>query len=105
MLTSASSVVGFFSVCCCVSSCLFHGTTAELEGHLESCLYEKMKEFIKRTENKVSELQQSLQQKDHEIGFLRAMLSKLSEKVEALEKNVEGRSLSLTNGDIDSLDR
>lgn len=83
-----------------IYGCLFHGTTAELKGHLESCLYEKMKEFIKRTETKVSELQQSLQQKDHEIGFLRAMLSKLSEKVEALEKNVED---TMEDGRMDTI--
>lgn len=69
--------------------CSFNGTACELGDHLKSCQYEGMKDFIKRTETKVSEMQLSLQQKDHEIGFLRAMLSKLSEKVETLEKTVE----------------
>lgn len=69
--------------------CSFHGTASELEKHLRCCQYEGMKDFIRRTESKISDLQQSLQQKDHEISFLRAMLGKLSEKVETLEKSVE----------------
>lgn len=45
-----------------------------------------MKEFLQRTDEKINDLQFSLNSKDQEIAFLRSMLGKLSEKVEALEK-------------------
>jgi len=40
----------------------------------------------------MSDFHQLLQQKDQEISFLRSMLGQLSEKVEGLEKSVEGMS-------------
>lgn len=70
--------------------CSFHGTASELESHLATCQYEAMKDYIKHTESRMADLQQMLQQKDQEINFLRSMLGKLSEKVESLEKAVEG---------------
>jgi hypothetical protein len=52
-----------------------------------------MKDYIKHTESRMTDLQQMLQQKDQEINFLRSMLGKLSEKVESLEKAVEGNNV------------
>lgn len=69
--------------------CSFHGTSDEMEKHVQFCPYEKLKDFISRTEKSMSDIQQSLLQKDQEISFLRAMLGKLSEKVETMEKTVE----------------
>ena len=48
-----------------------------------------MKEFLHRTDEKISDLQFALNSKDQEIGFLRSMLGKLSERVETLERNSE----------------
>ena len=73
-----------------VTRCSFHGTASELETHMANCQYEAMKDYIRRTESRMSDLQQLLQQKDQEISFLRSMLGKLSEKVESLEKTVDG---------------
>ncbi|XP_064610459.1 LOW QUALITY PROTEIN: E3 ubiquitin-protein ligase TRAF7-like [Liolophura sinensis] len=70
-------------------NCNFHGTREDLEEHLKQCKFENMKEFIQRTEERVSDLQCSLSQKEQEIGFLRTMLGKLSEKLDRLEKFVE----------------
>lgn len=68
------------------SSCDFTGTQEELDEHLKVCKFESLKEFLQRTDEKISDLQFSLNSKDQEIAFLRSMLGKLSEKVEALEK-------------------
>lgn len=81
-------------------SCNFHGTREDLEEHLKQCKFENMKEFIQRTEERVSDLQCSLSQKEQEIGFLRTMLGKLSEKLDRLEKFVEfkvGKKICLTS--------
>lgn len=72
--------------------CEFHGTATELGVHLEEhCPFEGVKDFLWRTESSISELQASLQQKDQEIGFLKSMLGKISERVEILEKNMDDK--------------
>lgn len=53
------------------------------------CKYEGMKDFLGHMEEKVGELQESLEEKDQEINFLRSMLGKLSERLENLEKTAE----------------
>ncbi|XP_041363927.1 E3 ubiquitin-protein ligase TRAF7-like [Gigantopelta aegis] len=70
-------------------SCEFIGTQEELEDHLKVCKFESMKDFLQRTDEKMSDLNFSLNQKDQEIQFLRSMLGKLSEKLETLEKSVD----------------
>ena len=70
-------------------SCDFTGTQEELDEHLKVCKFEGMKEFLHRTDEKIADLQFSLNTKDQEIGFLRSMLGKLSEKVDNLEKFTE----------------
>ena len=70
-------------------SCDFTGTQEELDEHLKGCKFESLKEFLHRTDDKINDLQFSLNTKDQEIAFLRSMLGKLSEKVEALEKFTE----------------
>ncbi|WAQ96435.1 TRAF7-like protein [Mya arenaria] len=67
-------------------SCEFTGTSEELEDHLKVCKFESMKEFLQRTDERITDLQFALNSKDQEIAFLRSMLGKLSEKVESLEK-------------------
>nr|XP_006823995.1 PREDICTED: E3 ubiquitin-protein ligase TRAF7-like [Saccoglossus kowalevskii] len=69
--------------------CQFVGTEQELHAHLTSCRYESMKEFLQNTEDKVAELQMNMEKKDQEIGFLRSMLGKLSERVDRHEKSME----------------
>ncbi|CAC5419906.1 TRAF7 [Mytilus coruscus] len=68
-------------------SCEFVGTSDELEDHLRSCKFEGMKEFLVRMDEKMTDMQFSLNQKDQEIQFLRSMLGKLAERLEALEKS------------------
>lgn len=63
------------------------GTSDELEDHLRSCRFEGMKEFLVRMDEKMTDMQFSLNQKDQEIQFLRSMLGKLAERLEALEKS------------------
>lgn len=70
-------------------SCDFIGTQEDFEDHLKGCKFDGMKDFLQRTEEKMADLQFSLNQKDQEIGFLRSMLGKLSERLENLEKSVE----------------
>ncbi|XP_048759557.1 uncharacterized protein LOC125669151 [Ostrea edulis] len=70
-------------------SCEFTGTQEELQEHLKLCKYEGMKDFMSHMEEKVGELQESLEEKDQEINFLRSMLGKLSERLENLEKTAE----------------
>ena len=73
-----------------MSSCEFHGTTAELSSHVQQCPYEAVKHYISRTETQFNELVSMLQHKDQEISFLRAMLGQLSNKVDSLQKTLEG---------------
>ncbi|KAL5017981.1 hypothetical protein ScPMuIL_003703 [Solemya velum] len=71
--------------------CDFIGTREDIEDHLKGCKFDGMKDFLQRTEEKMTDLQFSLNQKDQEIGFLRSMLGKLSERLENLEKSVENK--------------
>lgn len=68
-------------------SCEFVGTQEELMEHLRTCKFEGMKEFLVRIDEKMSDMQFSLNQKDQEIQFLRSMLGKLAERLESLEKS------------------
>ncbi|XP_076443202.1 E3 ubiquitin-protein ligase TRAF7-like [Babylonia areolata] len=70
-------------------SCEFVGTQDDLEEHLRVCRFEGMKDFLHRVDEKMGDLQLSLNQKDQEIEFLRSMLGKLSERLENLEKSVD----------------
>ncbi|XP_062620019.1 E3 ubiquitin-protein ligase TRAF7-like [Saccostrea cucullata] len=70
-------------------SCEFTGTQEELQDHLKICKYEGVKDFLGHIEEKIGELQESLEEKDQEINFLRSMLGKLSERLENLEKSAE----------------
>ncbi|RUS79841.1 hypothetical protein EGW08_012405 [Elysia chlorotica] len=70
-------------------SCDFLGTQEELEEHLKTCKFEGMKDFLQRTDERVTDLQMSLNQKDQEVEFLRSMLGRLSERLENLEKTVD----------------
>ncbi|KAK2184415.1 hypothetical protein NP493_264g02015 [Ridgeia piscesae] len=70
-------------------NCEFIGTAAELTEHLSECRFEAIKGFLHQTEKSLTELQATIIQKDQEIGFLRSMLGKLSEKVEMMEKEFE----------------
>jgi E3 ubiquitin-protein ligase TRAF7 len=63
----------------------------ELEDHLKNCKYEDMKEFITKTEGRLADYQLKIEQKDQEIGFLRSMLGKLSERLEVMEKALEDK--------------
>ena len=65
------------------------GTHEDLEEHLKVCRFEGMKDFLQRVDEKMVDLQLSLNQKDQEIEFLRSMLGKLSERLESLEKSVD----------------
>ncbi|KAH9513127.1 E3 ubiquitin-protein ligase traf7 [Bulinus truncatus] len=70
-------------------SCDFIGTQDDLEEHLKSCRFEGMKDFLQRIDEKVTDLQMHLNQKDQEIEFLRSMLGRLSERLENMEKSVD----------------
>ncbi|XP_061416769.1 E3 ubiquitin-protein ligase TRAF7 isoform X1 [Lethenteron reissneri] len=69
--------------------CPFAGNQEAFALHLPSCRFEGLKEFLQQTEDRFHELQLSLTQKDQEIGFLRSMLGKLSERLDQHEKSVE----------------
>uniref|UniRef100_A0AAU6MX40 Tumor necrosis factor receptor-related factor 7 n=1 Tax=Argopecten irradians TaxID=31199 RepID=A0AAU6MX40_ARGIR len=71
--------------------CEFMGVHDELDEHLKVCKFEGMKEYIHRTEEKMSDMQYSLNQKDQDVGFLRSMLGKLAERLENMEKQTEDR--------------
>ena len=75
--------------CMLLFSCKFSGTSEELVSHLEECKYEGIKDYIQQTETRMADYQRRLDQKEQEIGFLRSMLSTLSEKVESLEKTFD----------------
>jgi len=57
---------------------------------VQQCPYEAVKHYISRTETQFNELVSVLQHKDQEISFLRAMLGQLSNKVDSLQKTLEG---------------
>ena len=50
-----------------------------------------VKDVLAHTEEKMSEMQDSLKDKDDQINFLRSMLGKLAERLEGLEKSSELR--------------
>ncbi|XP_014663646.1 PREDICTED: E3 ubiquitin-protein ligase TRAF7-like [Priapulus caudatus] len=81
--------------------CGFCGTGEELETHLDtSCRFEPLKEFMQRTEERLNEMQASMQQKDQEISFLRSMLGKVSERVEMLDVKSD-QIVAKTAGELD----
>nr|XP_054763208.1 E3 ubiquitin-protein ligase TRAF7-like isoform X2 [Lytechinus pictus] len=71
--------------------CHFVGTQEQVEAHLSQgqCAYDSIKDFLSASDDKIRELQMTIHQKDQEIGFLRSMLGKLSERVDRLEKSME----------------
>ncbi|XP_022101876.1 E3 ubiquitin-protein ligase TRAF7-like isoform X2 [Acanthaster planci] len=69
--------------------CPFVGTQEEVSEHREVCSYEGIKDYLQTSSEKMRELQATIVQKDQEIGFLRSMLGKLSERVDRLEKSME----------------
>uniref|UniRef100_A0AAY4BHI9 E3 ubiquitin-protein ligase TRAF7 n=1 Tax=Denticeps clupeoides TaxID=299321 RepID=A0AAY4BHI9_9TELE len=69
--------------------CTFIGNQDTYETHLEVCKFEGLKEFLQQTDDRFHEMQVMLAQKDQDISFLRAMLGKLSEKLDQLEKNLD----------------
>ncbi len=76
----------------CHFRCEFAGTGADFEHHIQNeCKYEPMKEFIVRTEGRITEMTSALQQRDQDVSFLRAMLGNLSHKVEKMELDFDKR--------------
>ncbi|XP_071963692.1 E3 ubiquitin-protein ligase TRAF7-like isoform X1 [Antedon mediterranea] len=69
--------------------CQYVGTLEEVSTHLQTCYYDNIKNFLQNTDDKMRDLQLTIRQKDQEIGFLRSMLGKLSERVDRLEKSLE----------------
>lgn len=69
--------------------CTFIGNQNTYETHLETCLFEGLKEFLQQMDDYLHEMHVVWAQKDQEITFLYLMLGKLSEKVDQLEKNLE----------------
>uniref|UniRef100_UPI00358E0432 E3 ubiquitin-protein ligase TRAF7 isoform X1 n=1 Tax=Myxine glutinosa TaxID=7769 RepID=UPI00358E0432 len=69
--------------------CQFAGNQEAYRSHLTACRFEGLKEFLQQTDDRFHELQFSMVQKDQEIGFLRSMLGKLSERLEQHEKSIE----------------
>ncbi|CAH1794412.1 unnamed protein product [Owenia fusiformis] len=69
--------------------CEFHGTQEEFDIHLHECKFEGMKDFIQRTDDRLTDLAEQVADKDEQIDFLRAILSTLSERFERLEKDNE----------------
>lgn len=67
--------------------CPFIGTAEGLQMHLQECKYEPIKEFLRQNERRISAMELDLKQKETEIGFLRSMLSKMSERLDGFEKD------------------
>lgn len=66
------------------------GSSAQLNVHLSNeCKFEPFKEFLRATEEKLQEQSDSLVRKDQEIGFLRSVVTKLSEKVDELDQKLD----------------
>eukprot|EP00051_Salpingoeca_urceolata_P027745 m.483093 g.483093 ORF g.483093 m.483093 type:complete len:741 (-) comp22779_c0_seq1:113-2335(-) len=71
--------------------CEFEGTQENLQEHLKSCKFESVKELLQESDARLSLLAQDAESKDQEIGFLRSMLAKLSERLERMETLFEMR--------------
>eukprot|EP00040_Diaphanoeca_grandis_P014999 m.76227 g.76227 ORF g.76227 m.76227 type:complete len:739 (-) comp24877_c0_seq1:162-2378(-) len=71
--------------------CKFVGTQERLLLHLQACKYELVKGFLQESDARIQSLSETLEVKDQEIEFLKAMLAKLSEKVESMERNFDER--------------
>uniref|UniRef100_T2MAP7 E3 ubiquitin-protein ligase TRAF7 n=1 Tax=Hydra vulgaris TaxID=6087 RepID=T2MAP7_HYDVU len=76
---------------CQHASCKFEGTSEELAEHLQSCRFEGMKEFLIHTEKEMNEIRSLLAKKDQENDYMRGIISKLTEKIDQLEKSMEVR--------------
>lgn len=72
-------------------NCKFEGTSEELAEHLQSCRFEGMKEFLIHTEKEMNEIRSLLAKKDQENDYMRGIISKLTEKIDQLEKSMEVR--------------
>lgn len=71
--------------------CHMEGNHKEVRLHLETCKFEAVKEFLQHTDKRMEELKTMLKDKDQEIVFLKAMILKLTERVDRMEKTVDIR--------------
>eukprot|EP00047_Mylnosiga_fluctuans_P004167 m.233044 g.233044 ORF g.233044 m.233044 type:complete len:697 (+) comp12450_c0_seq1:87-2177(+) len=71
--------------------CAFVGTRADVDEHVRECRFESIKGILAENDQRIDRLTQALDAKEQEIGFLRAMLAKLSERVERMEGGFEMR--------------
>lgn len=87
-------------------SCQFSGSVTAVEEHVKSCKYESIKGILLQSDATISSLKADIASKDQvtrlsvspkrlstrqEIGFLRSMLAKLSERVSQMESKFEQR--------------
>jgi len=66
-------------------SCPFEGTSDELVGHLESCRFEGMKEFLVHSEKQMNELKDIIKMKQKESDYLKGTISDLKGKLQNTE--------------------
>lgn len=71
--------------------CHMEGNRREVRLHLETCKFEAVKEFLQHTDKRMEELKTMLKDKDQEVVFLKAMILKLTERVDRMEKTVDIR--------------
>lgn len=75
--------------------CKFVGTRAGVDEHVRDCRFESIKGLLAENDQRIEKLTQALEARDQEIAFLRAMLVKISEKVERMEGTLEQRTDNL----------
>lgn len=86
-------------------SCPFVGNEDQLHNHLlTECKLEPFKEFLRLTEDRFQEQTELLQLKDREIGFLRSVITKLSERVDDMDLKLESLQECSARTDLDLVD-
>ena len=69
--------------------------------HIGECPFEPIKDVLEVSQQRMASLELELQQKDAEIGFLRSMLSKVSERLDVVEKHTQEKlGLSTHNSQL-----
>jgi len=91
------------------SGCDFFGELNQIEGHLKTCQYEKIKGFLSKHNDDMKELKQILIQKEHQFNATQEVLTTLQKQLEqvlsVMETNnnrVEGALRYVTNS-VDEL--
>mmetsp|Transcript_13198 Transcript_13198/g.39721 ORF Transcript_13198/g.39721 Transcript_13198/m.39721 type:complete len:612 (-) Transcript_13198:116-1951(-) len=82
--------------------CKFLGTQDGLAEHLKDCKYELVKGLLAESDAKIQHLSDAVESRDQDIEFLKAVVGRLSERVDDLESLIKTH-IDALGGDVEHL--